>query len=299
MKFYFCKVQTTINICKTQKYQFMKKIIILSLAALALFACDNNKKDQKKVLIETTYGDMKVKLYNETPNHRDNFVKLVKKGFYDSLKFHRVIEDFMIQGGDPNSKDADSAARLGEGGPGYKLEAEIVDSLYHKKGALAAARQGDRQNPEKKSSGSQFYIIDGRKYGEKELDQLEKRMNSQKKQQIFRRIIQKEEYSHIKKKYDSLRQAQDREAFNTFIQEEVEPIINKKMKEKGKFKLSEEQRRIYKEIGGAPHLDGNYTVFGEVYEGLNVIDSIASVQTRSGRSNRPVEDIIMEMEMID
>lgn len=298
IKFYFCKTQATINICRTQKYHFMKKIIFLSLAALMLLACESNKEEQKKVLIKTSYGDMKVKLYNETPKHRDNFVKLVKKGFYDSLKFHRVIEDFMIQGGDPNSKDADSAARLGEGGPGYKLEAEIVDSLYHKKGALAAARQGDRQNPEKKSSGSQFYIVDGRTYEKKELDQIEQRMNMQKKNKIFRQIIQEEEYSHIKKTYDSLRQAQDREAFNKFIQEEVEPLINKKLEEEGKFDLSEKQRRIYREIGGAPHLDGNYTVFGEVYEGLNVIDSIAAVKTTS-QGNRPVKDIIMEMEMID
>ena len=242
---------------------------------------------------------MKVKLYNETPKHRDNFVKLVKEGFYDSLKFHRVIEEFMIQSGDPNSKDADTATRLGEGGPGYKLEAEIVDTLYHKRGALAAARQGNQTNPEKKSSGSQFYIVDGRKYTDQELDQIEERMNMQKKNNIFREIIQQEEYSHIKKTYDSLRKAQDREGFNQFIQNEVEPLINKKLEEKGKYELSEEQRRIYKNVGGAPHLDGDYTVFGEVYEGFNVIDSIASVETRSGRSNRPKEDIIMEMEMID
>ncbi len=277
----------------------MKKIIILAIAAFALFACKNDKNEQKKVLIKTTYGDMKVKLYNETPKHRDNFVKLVKEGFYDSLKFHRVIEEFMIQSGDPNSKDADTATRLGEGGPGYKLEAEIVDTLYHKRGALAAARQGNQTNPEKKSSGSQFYIVDGRKYTDQELDQIEERMNMQKKNNIFREIIQQEEYSHIKKTYDSLRKAQDREGFNQFIQNEVEPLINKKLEEKGKYELSEEQRRIYKNVGGAPHLDGDYTVFGEVYEGFNVIDSIASVETRSGRSNRPKEDIIMEMEMID
>lgn len=276
----------------------MKKIIILAFMALALFAC-NNDKEQKKVLIKTTYGDMKVKLYNETPEHRDNFVKLVKEGFYDSLKFHRVIKDFMIQGGDPNSKDPDSAARLGEGGPGYKLEAEIKDTLYHKKGALAAARQGNQTNPEKKSSGSQFYIVDGRQYSEQELDQIEQRMNMQKKNEIFRQIIEQEEYSHIKDTYDSLRQAQDREGFNQFIQNEVEPLINEKLEEQGKYELSEEQRKIYKEVGGAPHLDGDYTVFGEVYEGFNVIDSIAAAETRQGRSNRPKEDIIMEMEIIE
>jgi len=277
----------------------MRKIIILAIVALAFVACESDKKEQKKVLIKTEYGDMKVKLYNKTPKHRDNFVKLVKEGFYDSLKFHRVIEDFMIQGGDPNSKDPDSAARLGEGGPGYKLEAEIVDTLYHKKGALAAARQGNQTNPEKKSSGSQFYIVDGREYTGQELDQIEQRMNMQKKNEIFRQIIEQEEYTHIKDTYDSLRKAQDREGFNQFIQNEVEPLIEEKLEEQGKYELSEEQRKIYKEIGGAPHLDGDYTVFGEVYEGFDVIDSIAATETRQGRSNQPKEDIIMEMEIIE
>lgn len=278
----------------------MKKIIILALAAVTMFACqDNSKSDQKKVLIKTTYGDMKVKLYNKTPKHRDNFVKLVKDGFYDSLLFHRVIDGFMIQGGDPNSKNADTTARLGDGGPGYKLQPEFVDEYYHKRGALAAARQGNRQNPDKKSSGSQFYIVDGRTFSGGELDTLVDQMNMRKKNEIFRNIVQKDEYSYIKDTYDSLRKARDREGFNKFIQNEVEPLIEKKLEEQGKFKLTEEQRKVYKEKGGAPHLDGEYTVFGEVYEGFDVLDSIASVETRPGRSNRPADDIIMEMEMID
>lgn len=276
----------------------MKKIIILVLATVTMFACQD-KKEQKKVLIKTTYGDMKVKLYDKTPKHRDNFVKLVKEGFYDSLLFHRVIDGFMIQGGDPNSKKADTAARLGDGGPGYKQKPEFVDEYYHKRGALAAARQGNKQNPEKKSSGSQFYIVDGRTFSGGELDTLVNQMNMRKKNEIFRNLVQKEEYAYIKDTYDSLRQARDREGFQKFIKNEVKPLIEKKLEEQGKFKLTEEQRKVYKEKGGAPHLDGEYTVFGEVYEGLDVIDSIASVETRPGRSNRPVEDIIMEIEMID
>ncbi|HKK09436.1 MAG TPA: peptidylprolyl isomerase [Bacteroidales bacterium] len=275
----------------------MKKLIFLAVVAFAFMACNNSGSDQKKVLIETTYGDMKVKLYDETPKHRDNFVKLVKDGFYDSLLFHRVIDEFMIQGGDPDSKGADTAARLGNGGPGYKLDAEIKDGLYHKRGVLAAAREGDRVNPEKKSSGSQFYIVDGRKFTNEELDQLEERMNMQKKNEIFMEIIQQEEHADLRQAYDSIRQAKDREAFEKLVKERIEPLIQKEMEEQGEFAFSEKQRKVYTETGGAPHLDGAYTVFGEVYEGFDVLDSISAVQTKPG--DRPAEDILMNMEMIN
>ena len=240
---------------------------------------------------------MKVKLYNETPKHRDNFVKLVKEGFYDSLLFHRVIDEFMVQGGDPESKNADSAARLGSGGPGYKLDAEIKDDLYHKNGVLAAAREGDQVNPERKSSGSQFYIVDGRTFNDQELDELEEQMNMQKKNEIFMELMQKEEHQALRKKFDSIRQAQDREAFEKMINEEIEPLIQKEMDKKDSFAFTEEQRELYKNVGGAPHLDGAYTVFGEIYEGMDVLDSISAVKT--GPGDRPMEDIIMEMEMIN
>jgi peptidyl-prolyl cis-trans isomerase B (cyclophilin B) len=240
---------------------------------------------------------MKVKLYDETPKHRDNFVKLVEEGFYDSLLFHRVIEDFMVQGGDPESKDADTNARLGSGGPGYKIEAEINEDLYHKRGVLAAAREGDQVNPERKSSGSQFYIVDGKTFSDEELDQLEERMNMQKKNEIFMELIQKEENQDLRQAYDSIRQAQDREAFEKLVNERIEPMIEEELEKQGSFAFSEEQRELYKTTGGAPHLDGAYTAFGEVYEGLDVLDSIAV--TATDESDRPKEDIIIEMEMIN
>lgn len=275
----------------------MKKLILLAIVAFAFMACENNQDDQRKVLIKTKFGNMKVKLYDETPKHRDNFVKLVEEGFYDSLLFHRVIEDFMVQGGDPDSKNADSAAPLGGGGPGYKIDAEIKDDLFHKRGVLAAAREGDQVNPERRSSGSQFYIVDGKTFSDAEMDELEERMNMQKKNEIFMELIQKEENEDLRKAYDSIRQAQDREAFEKLVNERIEPMIEKELEKRGSFAFSEEQREIYKTTGGAPHLDGAYTAFGEVYEGLDVLDSIAGVAT--DQNDRPAEDIIMEMEMIN
>ncbi len=143
----------------------MKKLLLVVVVAMVAFSCNNPKQDepQTRVLIKTKFGNMKVKLYNETPKHRDNFVKLVEEGFYDSLLFHRVIDKFMIQGGDPESKNAPADKRLGNGGPGYQIDAEINKALIHKRGALAAARQGNNVNPERKSSGSQFYIVEGLK----------------------------------------------------------------------------------------------------------------------------------------
>lgn len=190
---------------------------------------------QTKVRIETPYGDMVVKLYDETPKHRDNFIKLVKGGFYDNLLFHRVIENFMIQGGDPDSKDAPAGKMLGVGDVGYTVPAEFVSGLYHKKGALSAARQGDAVNPAKASSGCQFYIVQGQVYPQ--------------------------------------------EMFSMF--------------ESRGLKLNDEQKQLYSTVGGTPHLDGDYTVFGEVIEGLDVIDKIAAVQT--DRADRPVEDVWMKM----
>ena len=275
----------------------MKKLVLLVVVAVAFMACSNQESEHRKVLIKTKFGDMKVKLYNETPKHRDNFVKLVKEGFYDSLLFHRVIDEFMVQGGDPESKNADSAARLGSGGPGYKLDAEINEDLHHTHGVLAAAREGDQVNPERKSSGSQFYIVDGRTFTDQELDDLEEQMNMQKKNEIFMELMQKEEHQELRQKFDSIRQAQDRDAFEKMINEEIEPLIQKEMDKKDSFAFSEEQREIYKNEGGAPHLDGAYTIFGEIYEGMDVLDSISAVET--GPGDRPMEDIIMEMEMIN
>lgn len=200
---------------------------------------------QPLVEIRTELGTMVVALYNETPQHRDNFLKLVREHAYDSLLFHRVIQGFMVQGGDPESKRAGAGAALGQGGPGYTVPAEIVPGLVHKKGALAAARQSDQANPERRSSGSQFYIVQGKPFSASELDQI----------------------------------AQRSARYGT-------PIT-----------YSETQKGTYAKAGGAPHLDGAYTVFGEVVEGLHVIDAIAA-QPCDGR-DRPLKDIRMFMRVLE
>ncbi len=227
----------------------MKKLLsLLSLTILLFstpaFSQKNNKTDKKAAMekvyyvqITTDFGTMKVKLYNETPLHRDNFVKLVSEGFYDSLLFHRVIKGFMIQGGDPQSKNAAAGQMLGSGDVGYRIPAEFNDSLYHKKGVLAAARDN---NPEKASSGCQFYIVQGKPMIENELQMAERRSGKP---------------------------------------------------------MSEAKRNDYKTIGGSAWLDGEYTVFGEVVEGLDVIDKIAAVPC--GPMDRPASDVRMKMVLVD
>ncbi len=197
------------------------------------------QQSEQLVKITTDFGEIVLKLYNETPAHRDNFVKLVEEGFYDGTLFHRVINAFMIQGGDPSSKNAQPGQPLGSGGPDYTIQAEIVPGLFHKKGALAAARLGDQANPERRSSGSQFYIVQGRVWTPEELDRMEQQRG---------------------------------------------------------MAFSPEQRQAYTTIGGTPHLDAGYTVFGEVVEGLDVVDKIAAVQTAPG--DRPVQDVAMKIELL-
>lgn len=191
------------------------------------------------VELETEFGSMLIQLYDDTPKHQENFTKLVEQGFYDSLLFHRVIDGFMIQGGDPESKNADAGKPLGSGGPGYKLDAEFVDTLVHLKGVLAAARQGDQVNPQKKSSGSQFYIVQGRPLTDDQLNRIEA--------------------------------------------------------QKG-IRYPKKIREAYKSQGGTPFLDREYTVFGKVIKGMEVIDEIAKVQTDP--RDRPTKDIIMKMRLI-
>ena len=190
-------------------------------------------------MITTDYGNMVLELYNKTPLHRDNFIKLVKEHFYDSLLFHRVIKGFMIQGGDPESKHAKPGQFLGEGSLKYTIPAEFDTSLFHKKGALAAAREADADNPEKRSSSTQFYIVQGVPVTDAQMDRIEDKMN---------------------------------------------------------IKIPENHRKIYRTIGGAPFLDMNYTVFGEVISGLDVIDKIANEPT--DENNRPLKNIRMKITLV-
>ena len=222
----------------------MKYWIVALLSSLIVFSASAQKdstikkKDRKRdVLMQTTMGDMVIRLSDSTPLHRDNFLKLVKVGYYDSVLFHRVIKNFMIQGGDPNSIRAVAGKPLGDGGPGYTVPAEFRKTLFHKKGALAAARMGDNVNPTKASSGSQFYIAQGKVFTDAGLDSVETfRLNGRK--------------------------------------------------------IPAEQREVYKTIGGTPHLDQGYTVYGEVVKGLDVLDNIAAVQTSRGQDrDRPLQDV--------
>lgn len=212
-------------------------ILTATLVVGVLFLSCRGK--ERMVLISTEFGDIKVKLYNETPQHRDNFIKLAEQGFFDGTLFHRVIREFMVQGGDPNSKNASPDQQLGNGGPGYTIPAEIVPGLYHKKGVLSAARLGDQINPKRESSGSQFYLVQGKKWTDQELSMFEQRG----------------------------------------------------------LKLTPEQKEAYKTIGGTPHLDGSYSVFGEVVEGLDVVDKIAATPT--GPNDRPQKDVKMTVKVIN
>jgi peptidyl-prolyl cis-trans isomerase B (cyclophilin B) len=224
----------------------MKKQIVLIICLFFALTSDAQKdsiirkKDRKRdVLLQTNNGDIVVRLSDSTPLHRDNFLKLVKTHYYDSVLFHRVIRNFMIQGGDPDSKHAAAGEPLGNGGPDYKIPAEFRQTLFHKKGVIAAARSGDNVNPQKASSGSQFYIVQGRVFTDAGLDSVETyRLNGRK--------------------------------------------------------IPIDQRAVYKTIGGTPHLDQNYTVFGEVVSGLDVVDKIAAVQTSKGNDrDRPLQNVIL------
>ena len=233
-------------------------------------------------------GDIVVRLYDETPIHRDNFVKLAKEGYYDGTLFHRVIKNFMIQGGDPDSKGAPAGKMLGVGGPDYTLQAEIQDGLFHKRGALAAARQGDEVNPERRSSGSQFYIVWGQVYNENQLRQFSKQLRMQKVQDVFHALA-----SDHRAEIMQMRREKNRAG----LQELQDKLVAEAESQVGSDGLTENQMKLYSTIGGTPHLDGQYTVFGEVEEGLDVVELIQGSAT--GRADRPLDNIEMRMVVIE
>lgn len=245
-----------------------------------------------KIAVETTAGNFTVLLYGDTPKHRDNFVKLAREGYYDGTLFHRVINEFMIQAGDPDSRNAAPGQRLGMGGPDYKIDAEIVfPKHFHKRGSLAAARQGDQVNPEKKSSGSQFYIVTGRQSSPKEIEQLDAMLQTRARQQIFNRLAQshRDTIMAMQRSGDSAGLETLRQ--NLIAQTEVEASSNAGMM------VTPEMRQAYTTVGGAPHLDGDYTVFGEVIEGMDTIDKIEKVETDG--ADRPKEDVrIISMKVL-
>lgn len=269
------------------------KILLICLAFIALTACSAGSKKQtnhhmeneKRTLVklETTMGNITVALYNETPKHRDNFIKLVKEGVYDSTLFHRVIKQFMIQAGDPDSKNASDTAMLGSGDVGYTIPAEFNPKFFHKKGVLAAARQGDDVNPEKASSGCQFYIVTGRKFTEPQLLGMENKINEQREEALFDSLARQ----HMKEIY-KMRKAGDNAGLLE-LQDTLEAQARELADKEEKFRFTPEQIKAYSTVGGAPHLDGSYTVFGEVTEGMEVVDNIEIAKTN--RADRPIENI--------
>lgn len=269
--------------------------LLLSFTFLALFnqvAICTTSEEPKRVRITTNFGEMVVELYDETPLHRDNFIDLVEQGFYDSLQFHRIIENFMIQGGDPTSKNADSTAHLGDNGPGYTLPAEIVDTLYHKRGVLAAAREGDKINPLRRSSGSQFYIVQGQVFNQQEIINVNRKRVKMYGNQAFQNFLNDSSNATFKSEIVAAQRERDRKKLSQLMAEnqaEISEIASS-------FKLNSEQEALYTSIGGAPHLDGGYTVFGELISGFEVLDQIAAVHTNE--NNRPLKPVIMQMEVI-
>ena len=272
------------------------KTIILSLGFILMSKLSLSQTlSTETILISTSYGDMKVKLFNETPLHKTNFLKLVSEHFYDSLLFHRIIQGFMIQGGDPDSKHADSKKLLGDGDLNYTIPAEFVPALCHKKGMLCAARNSDDVNPSKASSACQFYIVQGKIRNDKDLISFEKRINrdliTKLKDAYFSDPTNKwlqDKIAHFKSEPNA-----DSLLFYTkILDENINPFYEKEPH----YQFSEAHKSIYKTIGGTPHLDNNYTIFGEVVSGLDVIDKIAAVGTN--KDDRPFIDIRMTISVI-
>lgn len=245
------------------------KITIIAFYAVIIISCSVKEKKQE-IQISTEYGDIIVELYNETPNHKDNFIKLIQDSFYTNLLFHRTIQGFVIQGGDPESKNAVPGQLLGEGGLKYTIPAEIHPDIYHKRGVIAAARESDDVNPLKHSASTQFYIVQGKIVTESELLQIEEKKN----------------LDIMRKKMEDILENKNN---NSAISIDSALTLAKNYQAKHLFKFSESQKEMYTKIGGAPKLDGNYTVFGEVIQGMEVVDKIAKLQTDS--SDRPLKDI--------
>jgi cyclophilin family peptidyl-prolyl cis-trans isomerase len=289
------------------RYLFSLVIMMLSLTACASKTADKAAESDDalssnsqtmttnsdvKINVTTSLGDITILLYGDTPKHRDNFVKLVNEHFYDGVLFHRVIDKFMIQTGDPDSKDAKPGTMLGMGGPGYDLDAEFVfPKHFHKRGAIAAAREPDNVNPEKKSSGSQFYIVTGDVVDSTRMKQMEQYLRNTQMQSYFDEL-RREHHGEIMQ----LRRDRDSIGLNN-LQEQLVKQVEAKYP-KSYSPLTDEMRKAYSTVGGTPHLDGSYTVFGEVISGMDVVEKIE--KTKTDRNDRPVEDIkIISMKVVE
>ncbi len=272
------------------KFLFSRILIVFAVLLLGLIACNPvvfenvRKKDLKKdVVFETQYGEIVFRLSDETPLHRNNFLKLVNQHFYDSLLFHRVINHFIIQTGDPDSKTAKAGAPLGEADLPYTIPAEFKSNLFHKRGALNAARD---DNPERASSSTQFTFVQGRVYTDSTLNMAEKRINGWL---AFNKVLHQPENKEIATLYEGLRKRQTNPDSLVLMGNKIKALADEELKKGMLYKIPEEHRQVYKTLGGAAHLDQNYTVFGEVVKGMDVVDKIAAVKTDS--LDRPVNDV--------
>lgn len=272
--------------------KIMRRLFVLIPLLVPMLCCNTKPREsvptEKKsldtfVVLETTMGSIKLKLYNETPLHKNNFIKLAEEGFYNGIIFHRVINNFMIQAGDPTTRQPVEGVVYGEADTGYTLPAEFVPSLFHKKGAIAAARMGDDVNPMKESSGSQFYIVQGKVFTPEQLTTLLYSKNEKLKNKIYNNlIVEKANRLMLEGKNIDYKQ----------IAESLSDTLKSVLSSTKFYSLTSEQINVYTTIGGTPHLDGDYTVFGEVTEGFEVVDKIAAVQTN--KSDRPILNVTIK-----
>lgn len=263
-------------------------IILIQLLFIFVSCASNGGNENTVILMKTSMGDIKIRLYDETPIHRDNFIKLINSNFYEGVSFHRVINKFMIQGGDPNTR----TVKITNGADtleNYTIPAEFRKFLYHKKGALAAAREGNNVNPEMRSSGTQFYIVQGTVLTDDELALAEQRINSNLRQAMFNLYIQQIADSSKKSQAPLTDGA---------VQELASTRMFRYLTTTPEYKIPDDQKTVYRSLGGVPRLDQTYTVFGEVIEGLEVVDKIAGVQTDS--ADKPVNDVkILKIKIIN
>jgi peptidylprolyl isomerase len=267
-------------------------ILLLSVFTIGISTGVFAQQSSSFVLIETTFGNIRIALYDETPLHRDNFLKLIEKHFYDSLLFHRVIKQFMIQGGDPDSKYAGAGKTLGEGDIGYTIPAEFDPALFHKRGAIAAARNEDEENPERASSGCQFYIVQGKVFTDSLLEVVGKRIN---RMQAYNNIVRSPDNKKLFNNLAINRKNENSDSIKS-IKAKIDKLTDDELLNVNPHKFTEEQRKIYTTAGGTPHLDNSYTVFGEVIEGMDVVDKIAATPTDN--TARPLRDIRMKISIL-
>jgi cyclophilin family peptidyl-prolyl cis-trans isomerase len=272
----------------------MKNTFIISLLILLFAACTPKPKDTL-VNISTPYGDIVVRLYDSTVKHKENFMKLAETGYFNGTLFHRVIEKFMIQGGDPTSRNAKPGVLLGDGDTNYTIPFEYVPAYLHKRGAFAAARENDDENPLKASSASQFYIVQGKVFTNDELDAVELKVERRTKQYIMMDLLKREGKEDELKAFRQMVEQRDTTNIRLSIEKYRNAVEAQYLRTKP-FRITEEQRRVYTTTGGTPHLDGAYTVFGEVISGMEIVDQIAAAKTDT--NDRPVKDIPMTIKLI-